>query len=123
MKVTIELRAKLRKWLNEKIPSGGSDTDTRFTDTDIDELIIDADTLDGAASQGWLEKAGMVAEELGAITETATGDERYKYRSLKEQHNYCLKMKEEYAAKENSNENEDTLPSLMLTLQRPNVMP
>ena len=79
---TTELRAKLRKLLDERIPEGGSDTDTRFSDADIDELLIDATNIYEAAAAGWTIKAGMFQRELGEIESYAVGQELYDMRTL-----------------------------------------
>ena len=43
MVITDELKARLRKYLHEIIPVGGSDTDTNFTDSEIEELLQEAE--------------------------------------------------------------------------------
>ena len=57
----------MRKLLDERIPDGGSDADTRFSDEDIDELLTDATNIYEAAAAGWTIKAGMFQRELGQI--------------------------------------------------------
>jgi hypothetical protein len=94
---TPELRTKLRKLLDERIPDGGSEADTRFTDADIDELLIDATNIYEAAAAGWTIKAGIFQRELGQIESYAVGQERYDMRKLQDMVNYALKMAETYS--------------------------
>ncbi len=97
MTPTTELRAKLRKLLDERIPEGGSDADTRFSDADMDELLTDAANIYEAAAAGWTLKAGMSQRELGQIESYAVGQERYDMRKLQDMVNYALKMAETYS--------------------------
>ena len=97
MTPTTELRIKLRKLLDERIPEGGSDTDTRFSDTDLDELLIDTTNIYEAAATGWTMKAAMFQRELGQIESYAVGQERYDMRKLQDMVNYALKMAETYS--------------------------
>jgi hypothetical protein len=94
---TPELRTKLRKLLDERIPEDGSEADTRFTDADVDELLSEAANLYGAAAAGWTLKAGMFQRELGQIESYAVGQERYDMRKLQDMVNYALKMAETYS--------------------------
>ena len=97
MTSTTELRAKLRKLLDERIPEDGSDADTRFSDADIDELLTDASNIYGAAAAGWTMKAAMFQRELGQIESYSVGQERYDMRKLQDMVNYALKMAETYS--------------------------
>jgi len=96
MTPTPELRTKLRKLLDERIPEGGSDADTRFSDVDMDELLIEAADIYEAAAAGWTLKAGMFQRELGQIESYSVGQERYDMRKLQDMVNYALKMAETY---------------------------
>lgn len=97
MTPTPELRTKLRKLLDERIPEGGSDTDTRFSDTDLDELLVEATNIYEAAATGWTMKAAMFQRELGQIESYSVGQERYDMRKLQDMVNYALKMAETYS--------------------------
>ena len=97
MTPTTELRAKLRKLLDERIPVSGSDADIRFLDADIDELLIDATNIYEAAAAGWTLKAGMFQRELGQIESYSVGQERYDMRKLQDMVNYALRMAETYS--------------------------
>jgi len=91
-----ELRKKLRRLLDEKIPTDGTESDTRFLDSEIDELIQEADSIYAAAAAGWTEKAGMYQREMVGLEETSTGQERYKLTSLKDRVEYALNMAKTY---------------------------
>lgn len=117
MTPTTELRAKLRKLLDERIPDGGSDADTRFLDADLDELLVDAANIYEAVAAGWTLKAGMLQQELGQIESYAVGQERYDMRKLQDMVNYALKMAETYSRMAAS-----SMGSLVLRFQPPEVL-
>ena len=97
MTPTTELRTKLRKLLDERIPEGGSDTDTRFLDADMDELLIEAANIYEAAAAGWTLKATMFQREAGQIQSYSVGQERYEMSNPKDLMEYALKMAETYS--------------------------
>jgi len=117
MTPTSELRTKLRKLLDERIPDGGSDADTRFPDADLDELLVDAANIYEAAAAGWTLKAGMFQRELGQIESYAVGQERYDMRKLKDMLDYALKMAETYSRMATSG-----MGSMILRIQPPEVL-
>lgn len=117
MTPTEELRTKLRKLLDERIPEGGSDADTRFTDADIDELLTEATNIYAAAAAGWTLKAGMLQQELGQIESYAVGQERYDMRKLQDMVNYALKMAETYSRMAAS-----SMGSVILKFKPPEVL-
>lgn len=92
-----ELRTKLRKLLDERIPEGGSDSDTRFSDADIDELLSEAANIYEAAAAGWTLKATMFQREAGQIRSYSVGQERYEMSNPKDLMEYALKMAETYS--------------------------
>lgn len=92
MTPTDELRQELRELLDEVIPTGGTEGDTRFTSTQIDRLLTRADNVYLAAAIGWRLKAGMLQRELGRIEESQAGDERQKRVNLTTALNYCTSM-------------------------------
>lgn len=100
MTPTDDLRTWLRAALNEKIPQGGSDADTRFTPAEIDSLLSDAKDKYAAASDGWLIKAGMLQRKMNEAPATqgySIGNERYDLAKLKEEVEMCLSMAQHYA--------------------------
>lgn len=97
MTPTDALRKRLRRLLDERIPAGGSDTDTRFTDDEIDELLEEACCIYGAAAAGWTEKAAMAQREMGKLEQMTTGQETYRYTGLKDRIEYALAMADRYA--------------------------
>ncbi len=114
MTPTEELRNRVRRMLDERIPTGGEDSDTRFTDEEIDDLLEYADTIHGAVSQGWLEKAGMYQREMGEVEETRTGQETYKLTKLKERMEYALAMSQRYGAQDADEKSKGTSTSVIL---------
>jgi hypothetical protein len=54
---------RVRQFLGEVIPSGGSENDTMFTNVQIEDLLIQADgDVDAAVLSGWRQKAAEFAE-------------------------------------------------------------
>lgn len=98
MTPTVELRTRLRKLLDERIPQGGSATDTRFTDDDLDEMLTEAASIYGAASTGWTMKAGMFQSEMGDVERMTLGQETEQMVSLKDRLAYALAMADKYAS-------------------------
>ena len=95
MTPTDELRVKLRKLLNEPIPSGGTENDTRFLDSELDDFLTEASTIYSAASTGWTVKAGMLQSQIESYS---IGQEKYDLTSLKDQYTQALTMADKYAA-------------------------
>ncbi|MBO8169342.1 MAG: hypothetical protein H0Z35_09195 [Thermoanaerobacteraceae bacterium] len=94
MTPTAELRSRLRKLLNEVIPTGGTESDTRFLDADLDELLTEAVNIYGAAAAGWTMKAGMLQSQIESYS---VGQEKYDLTSLKDQLSHALAMADRYA--------------------------
>jgi hypothetical protein len=59
MEATVENRDMLRLVLAEQIPIDGLDHDTRFTDEQIDTLLLANNSMVSAAADGWAIKAGL----------------------------------------------------------------
>jgi hypothetical protein len=117
---TDELRTKLRRLVDESIPAGGTDGDTRFLDTEIDDILTGSENVLYAASQGWTEKAGKIGDELGQMVETQAGDERHKRVALKDALEYCLGMAKVYEVKgDKAKAEEDREGSRLLGFQFP----
>lgn len=71
----------VRRRLGEKIPVGGTDEDTNFTDDEIDSLIAEnGGDLEKAAAAGWLEKAAAFAE----LVDTAEGTSKRSFSQMRE---------------------------------------
>jgi hypothetical protein len=99
MTPTDELRTKLRRLIDEVIPVGGTDADTRFTNTEIDEILTEAADIFAAASEGWTRKAARAMSERGGLEESQAGDERHKFVGLEAYRDHCLAMAKMYAGK------------------------
>jgi hypothetical protein len=118
MTPTNELRTRLRKLLDERIPAGGFDVDTRFSDEDLDELLIEATSIFAAASMGWTMKAGMFQAEMGDVERITLGQESEQLVSLKDRLDFALRMADKYAAMAKAT----ATGSLMLKLTPPEVL-
>lgn len=114
MTPTAELRARLRKLLNEQIPDGGSETDTKFLDSELDELLTESNTVYSAAAAGWTIKAGLLQSQIESYS---AGQERYDLTSLKDQLSHALTMAEKYAMLAKTN-----IGSVILKLSPPEVL-
>lgn len=117
MTPTAELRTKLRKYLNEAIPDGGTEFDTLFTDAEIDEFLEEADTVYGAASTGWSIKAALLEKDIESYS---VGAESYKLTSLKDQLEHATAMEKKFAAMEEKATGGNV--SRLLTVKRPDVL-
>ena len=118
MTPTDALRTRLRKLLDERIPEGGSTASTRFTDNDLDELLLESSSIFGAASMGWTMKAGMLQAEMGDIEEFTAGQETEQLVSLKDRLAYALAMADKYAAMAKA----QSVGSMILRVQPPEVL-
>ncbi len=117
MTPTPELRARLRKLLDEQIPAGGTEADTRFGDSDLDEILTEAASIFGAAAVGWTMKAGMCQREMDSLEGYTLGDRDEKLTSLKDRQAYAFAMASQYTAMAQS-----TLGSVILQVQPPEVI-
>ncbi|MFY9495934.1 MAG: hypothetical protein WAP29_02305, partial [Halanaerobiales bacterium] len=82
MTPTAELREELRELLDEVIPAGGADSDTRFTDAQLDRILAKTRNIYAAAAEGWTRKAAMVQREIGQIKSYSVGQEKYDMADL-----------------------------------------
>lgn len=98
MTPTADDRERLRRLLDERIPAGGTEADTRFTDTELDEILTDAPNVHAAAAEGWRRKAAMIARELGPVASTRAGDAEVQSVSVRDAVAYCLQMADMYDA-------------------------
>ncbi|MYL45050.1 hypothetical protein GLV94_05295 [Virgibacillus halodenitrificans] len=117
MTPTEDLRFRLRKLINERIPSGGTETDTNFLDGELDMILGEASSVYVAASYGWTEKAGMLQ---GDIEKYSAGDEQYTMTSLKDKLDHALKMAAHYAQFEESGQS--SYGSAMFKVKPPEVL-
>jgi len=96
MEATAENRDRLRALVDEPVPAGGSQYDTRFTDDQLDVLLNAASSVEGAAADGWMRKGGMLLNEMDGIESERQGQETYSYASLKSQLAYTREMSHYY---------------------------
>ena len=82
MTATPELRTELRVLIDEGIPLGGTDSDTRFLNSQIDAMLVAAGDINAAAAIGWRLKAAKAMSERGGLEESKAGDEQHKFVSL-----------------------------------------
>lgn len=82
---------RLRGLLGEPIPEGGSADETLFSDTEIQDLLIQAGgNLDRAAYEGWRN----IAAHWAQLVNTADGNAS---RAMSDLHDHALKMVALYA--------------------------
>lgn len=98
MTPTAELREELRELLDEVIPEGGTESDTRFTDAQLDRILAKARNIYAAAAEGWTRKAAMVQREIGKIKSYSVGQEKYDMADMTSLLEYALKMAETYSS-------------------------
>ncbi len=91
------LRTDLRELLDETIPTGGTESDTRFTTARIDALLTAADDLNEAAYNGWTLKAAKAMSERGGLESSASGTEKLIFVALKDYRDHCLQMASMFA--------------------------
>jgi len=81
---------QLRALLGEALPVGGDDSDTMFTDEEIDDLLEKGNSVpEAAAYYGWLEKAANYAKMVNVNEGNAA-------RELGELHRQALRMADRY---------------------------
>ncbi len=97
MTPTAELWEELRELLDEVIPEGGTESDTRFTDEQLDRLLSKARNIYAAAAEGWTRKAAMFQRELGQFESYSVGQERYDLAKAKSMLEYALMMANTYS--------------------------
>ena len=82
---------RLRVKLGQEIPTGGSDTDTMFTDAQIEDLLEEGlGDVNAAAYWGW---DAIVAKYVHLVTVS----EGNASRELTELHRNALRMRDRYA--------------------------
>lgn len=89
----------LRILIEEVIPPGGSDADTRFSDEVLGQILETANDINDAASICWVIKAGKGMTEKDGIKSLKVGSEDIEYVSPEEWQDYCIKMAEIYKQK------------------------
>jgi len=117
MAPTAEAREELRELLDEVIPEGGTEGDTRFTDEQLDRLLKRANNIYAAAAEGWTRKAAMFQRELGQVQSYMVGQERYDLAKASELLEYALKMAETYSRMAAS-----SMGSVILKFKPPEVL-
>ena len=117
MAPTAEAREELRELLDEVIPEGGTENDTRFTDAQLDRLLGKSRNIYAAAAEGWTRKAAMFQRELGQVQSYMVGQERYDMAKVKDLLEYALKMAETYRQMASS-----SIGSVILKFKPPEVI-
>ena len=117
MAPTAEAREELRELLDEVIPEGGTESDTRFTDAQLDRILSKTRNIYTAAAEGWTRKAAMVQREIGQIKSYSVGQEKYDMADLTSLLEYALKMAETYSRMAAS-----SMGSVILKFKPPEVL-
>ena len=97
MQPTDELVKELRELIDEVIPEGGTEKDTRFSDDQLKKILSESRNIYATAAIGWTRKAAMFQREMGQIKSYSVGQERYEMSNLKDLMEYALKMAETYS--------------------------
>lgn len=63
---------RLRSYLGEMIPVGGSATDTLFSEDQIDDLLTRHGTPEAARREGWEWKAAVLANLVTTVEASST---------------------------------------------------
>jgi len=95
---TPELRSQLRELLDEAIQPGSSEVETRFTNMQLDALLVAATHINAAAASGWRFKAVRAMSERGGLQKSSAGDEKHEFVSLEAYRDHCLVMAKMYTA-------------------------
>ena len=119
MTPTVELRVRIRKYLNETIPAGQTDADTRFLDSELDELLTEAVNVYQAAGKGWVVKASLLQ---GDIESYSVGQEKYDLTSLKDQLGHAVTMASQYASLGTSAASGKVASGVVMRLSKPEVI-
>lgn len=82
----------LRLLLGERIPPGGTDADTFFTDPDIIDLLDTYGDINAAAAAGWRGKAAEYAKYIDIEESGSTRKMSQMYRQAELQANYFGKL-------------------------------
>lgn len=84
----------LRLLTDERIPAGGSEADTSFTDAELTSITSTcSDDINLAASEVWRIKAGLLHDRMSSYS---IGSESVTYL---EAYNHALALSEEYRKK------------------------
>lgn len=89
--MTISPGDRLRSFLNESIAPEGSDSDTRFTDEQIQDMLDQCfNNVDRAAVLGWTMKAAIYADLI-------TVSEGNALRQMSDLHKHALDMIKQFS--------------------------
>lgn len=99
MEATAELQTKLRRLIDEAIPADKTDASTRFTNIEINDLLLEHDNINAAAAEGWELKSGRVFGDRGGITTSTAGDETTKWVDPDKFAAHCLAQAALFRAK------------------------
>ncbi|UKM63119.1 hypothetical protein [Weizmannia phage Youna2] len=96
---TEALILRLRRAVDERIPAGGSDTDTAYTDAELDAYLDEVDgNLNLAAANIWLEKATALSPD-GSIQSYSVAGESYSFASKREAYDHAMAMHKLYLSR------------------------
>ena len=93
MTPTDDLRLTLRMNLDETIPPGGTDADTMFTNAEIDNLLMQSQTIEEASWRGWVIKGIRLATaSAGGLVQAQMGAEQFKWADPSDLFKLCQDM-------------------------------
>lgn len=120
-----EIIVLLRTYIEEPIPEGGTESDTRFTDQEIWLVYQQSGKrIYRAASRLWRIKGTKWVAEMykdsGAVKSYKTGDEQYEHRSPKDLMDFINAMAEQYEVLDDE-EGEKRNAARILTFEKPSI--
>jgi hypothetical protein len=90
---TPTLEAALRSNLEEVIPPGGTESDTMFSNAEVDALLTSAGSVEEASWLGWTKKAIRLFKP-GTLVSARVGNESYQFIGPADARKAALEMAE-----------------------------
>lgn len=91
---------KLRRAIDERIPAGGTEADTNYTDAELSVYLDDVSgNFNLTASNIWLEKATQLAPKAGGMTSYSVAGESYSFATSQEAFDHAMAMHKLYLSR------------------------
>lgn len=90
---------RLRRAIDDRIPAGGTDAQTDYTDEELSDYLVEFNgNINYTAAQIWLEKASASPSDGGIQSYTVAG-ESYTMSSKGDAHNHAMSMYKLYMSR------------------------